>query len=615
MATYLPEGALKTQIDHELGAQEVGLETYQARQAAKAAANPGPKAGPTPGAIPWRIFCQRHPEYDSDLWAECRALYAGGPKLLRDKAIMERVFPEHRHEDAEVYKERVKRAHYFPYAGSIIDQLVAGLAADPVSIQPEAEENQEDADKLPEWWRDFLGDVSAKGGKRQSCQVLLLETIREALITGRGWLLVDLPQTPEEYVEDAPDSLLAQERAGLLDPYAIGIPAEYVIDWQMDTNGELEWALLCDSEERREGLAGTRDSITKTFTWYDRLGWERYQITFKKDKPPQPDDGVPFLDRGVHPFGKVPLACLELPEGLWAMGKLESLAKEHLNKRNAVAWAEYKALYAILYEFLAPEEGSATTPTSEAQENPDRAIDQTRGQGFSQVRGHQDAAAFIGPDVAPFKEGRESCAQIMQEMHRVMFVMAQGADVGGAALRRSGESKAQDKAVSMVILRALGAYLRDLMRDVVMLVGAARKELALEPRVDGAEQFDSTDVMGAVEEAVAMLNGVPMKSPTFMKAYLMRTYKAVMGDELTEDDIARIRQELEEQISAEEMAYDLSTMLPPLPDGDDDTGGEGEDEDDDEDRQAARDAATGGEAVKSGPKPAKGRVYSSSGKG
>ena len=615
MAASIPPGSLKTSIDHELGPQRAGLEKYQAKQAARMAASEGGQvqAGAS-GSLPWKVFCERHPEYDAELWAECRALYSGGPKLLRDEELMKRVFPMHRHEDAEVYKEHTKRAHYFPYAGSIIDQLVAGLGADPISIQPEADEGEDDGPKLSEWWRDFLTDVSPRGGKRQSCQALLLETIREALITRRGWILVDLPQTPEEYVADAPDSLLAQERAGLLDPYAIQVPSEYVIDWQTDQNGELEWAMVCDAENRRNRLADSREWITKTFTHYDRAGWTRYQITYHPSDPPKPDTPVPFLDEGAHPFGKVPLRCLELPEGLWAMGKLESLAREHLNKRNAVAWAEYKALFAILYEFLAPEDGLAMTPVSEAQEDPGRALNQTRGQGYSQIRGHQDMAKFIGPDVGPFKEGRESCGQIMREMHRVMFVMAQAADMSGAAMRRSGESKAEDSKVAKVVLGALGSYMRDLVRDMVELVGLARTDLALEPRVDGGENFESTDVMGAVAEAVELLNGVPQKSATFMKAYLLRTYKTVMGAELTEDDVAKIREELEQQISAEEMAYEMNTMLGATDDELDEEEPDPDEGDGEDDERAEARAAASGAPVKGKKPAAAGRVYESRGR-
>jgi len=593
---YIPEGALKTMDDHELGpVAKLGLEVHEERMEAKAQAYPGrSQRSPSPESLPWRTFLQRHPDYDAELWSECRALYAGGPKLLRNKALMKRLLPAHRGEDEEVYKERCKRAHYFPYAGAIIDHLVAGLAADPVSIQPQDVVERDDAaeqedPKLPEWWSDFLEDVSPEGGRRQSCQQLLVDQIRESLITRCSWTLIDLPQTPEEYVEDAPKSLLDQERRGLLDPYAIAVDPEYVIDWQDDQNGELEWALICDTEQRRDGLSAARRNITKTFTYYDRLGWTRYQITYPPDKVPELDDPVPMLDEGVHTFTKVPLIRMKLPEGLWAMGKLESLAREHFNKRNAQAWAEYKSLFKILYEFMAPEDGASMSPVSDAQEDPDRALNQIRGQGYSQLRGHQDRAEFIGPDAAPFAEARASCDQIMREMHRVMFSMALSVDMGSAAIKRSGDSKAQDRAHTTVILRALGKYLRDALRDIVEIVGHVKGEL--DPRVSGAEKFDATDVASAVKEAVELLNGVPIKSPTFKKAYLLRTYKTVMGDELTEDELAEIREELETQVTAEDALMEAGMSL--LPPGDDEDEDDDEFDDADDEREAKRRAAQG----------------------
>jgi hypothetical protein len=607
---------LRTQVDHELSNQQAGLEIYNARIAAKEAADDTEREKPKGRALLWEVFMQRHPEYDAKLWEECRALYAGGPKLLRDKALMKRLFPSHRGEDDDVYKERVARAHYFPYAGSIIDHLVAGLGADPISVTPASKSDGADAAKLPEWWRDFMKDVSpgrraSDSGKRQSCANMLLDMIREALITRRSWCLLDFPKAPMG-ADEAPTSLLDQERRGLLDPYAIGVKAEYVIDWQDDENGELEWALVCDESDHRADIGAIRDSITKTFTFYTRESWERYRITYLKKKPPKKKTPVPFVDSGFHAFGKVPMVRIVLDEGMWAMGKLESLAREHLNKRNAVAWAEYKALFSILYEFLAGED-DGTSPNHEITDDPDRGINQARGQGYSQIRGDGDSASFIGPPVDPFIAGRESCAEIMREMHRVMFSMALSADMSSAALGRSGDSKKEDKAAATVVLKALGSEMRDAMRDMVALVSSAREEVALDPRVDGAEKFDSTDVMAAVKEAVELLNGVPLKSPTFLKAYLLRIYKTVMGDEVTEQDVAAIRSEVETMVTMDSMMLEDPMLAGGDDDDDDDDDDEEEEEEEEEedDRASKRAAALGTTVKTTARPPATGRVFSS----
>jgi len=573
---------LQTLVDRELAgsAIEEGLRKYQLRQALMMAGGTV-RAGALSDderegrSVPFELFMERHPEYDSDLWAELRALYAGGPRLLRNKGLMKRLFPKHRNEAPEVYRERCDRAFYFPYAGTIVDHLVAGLGSDPLTIEPSSNAEGEDAPPLDEWWKDFLEDVSPPEGKRQSAQRLMMEVVREALICRRSWILVDLPQTPEDGVTI--DSVLAQEKAGLLDPYAVRVEAEYVIDWQKDNNGELEWVLICDSEQRRNSLRDKRGLVTNTYTFYDRVGWVQYRITYDPKEPPKPETPVAFLAEGPHSFNKVPFVCVEIPEGLWAMGKLESLAREHFNKRCATAWAEYKSLFAILYEFLGPEDDVGTMPVSAAQEDENRALSQVRGQGYSQVRGKDDDARFIGPDVAPFKESRESAAQIMQEMFRVMYSMALSADMDSKALNRSGDSKKADEAVTRVVLAALGVYGREGLHDVKVLVERARGK-ELDAKVCGAENFSDVDVKAAIEEAVEVLNGLPMKSHTFLQKYLIKVYTLLLGGELTENDRAAIREEVTEMVTAESILMAESVAMQGL-----ERMGEGEEEDDDED--------------------------------
>ena len=82
-----------------------------------------------------------------------------------------------------------------------------------------------------------------------------------------------------------------------------------------------------------------------------------------------------------------------------------------------------------------------------------------------------------------------------------------------------------------------------------------------------------------------------MKSPTFKKAYLLRTYKTVMGDELTEEELAEIREELDDAITAETEMMEDSIAL--MAQGQTEAIGDDDDDDQDEDdRQAARTGAT-----------------------
>ena len=75
----------------------------------------------------YKKLSQKHPEWDGPYWRRCRALYAGGKKLLKDPAVLQDVFPPHLNEQPYVYAERCKRAYYIPYAGEVIDMIKNGF--------------------------------------------------------------------------------------------------------------------------------------------------------------------------------------------------------------------------------------------------------------------------------------------------------------------------------------------------------------------------------------------------------------------------------------------------------------------------------------------------------
>ena len=109
LATFAPPDSIggygptygPTMTDQELAGLEV-KGTGQSH-AAKAASFP---AGahlqgkePSAAAIAWGLISATHPEYDAAYWEECRALYSGGKRLLRNPELMQRLFPPHFAED------------------------------------------------------------------------------------------------------------------------------------------------------------------------------------------------------------------------------------------------------------------------------------------------------------------------------------------------------------------------------------------------------------------------------------------------------------------------------------------------------------------------------------
>ena len=102
-ATGGPSG-LKTQVDIEL--QGLGtptaIESRAAAEMQRRAA--GARASRQAAAVEdlsltWDDLKQRHPCYMGEFWEECRALYAGGHRLLGSAPLMARLFPSNLFED------------------------------------------------------------------------------------------------------------------------------------------------------------------------------------------------------------------------------------------------------------------------------------------------------------------------------------------------------------------------------------------------------------------------------------------------------------------------------------------------------------------------------------
>lgn len=574
-----PTGPLLTQVDRELVGVPRGDELTTAAGALLARNNQRsqpptyelqqPAAGGM--ALTWGDLQQRHPEWRGDYWAECRALYGGGEALLCDADVLKRLFPQNLHEPPEVYKARQQRAHYFPYPGTIIDHMLAGLGSDPLTVSFHDTDEDGAVSKPPPaaaWWQEWVEDVTDEaeqpadygltsdgdvdedddeGGK--PLHEFLVEALRESLQTRTAWVLADLPEADPDAVID---SQLAVEREGLNDPYLCLVPAEQVIDWRCDKRDRLEWVMTLTIEQPRVSPRDRRGNLLHTYTLWTPEIWAKYEVAFDPKRPPH-ESAVYTPVVGAHGFGRVPFERLSLPDGLYAMGKLHSLAREHFNKRCAMGWAEYRSLYAQLYEFNAPEDPGGGLPVAEAQMDPNRATNQIRGVGYTQVRGDKDRAEYIGPPPEVFVAARESCNDAMREMHRVMFSMALSANMDSKALNRSAESKGKDEATTTVLLNAFGKILLKFARRLLVLASLGRQEPVPKAQIGGLEDFDAESVTAAINEAVAFFSGVPQLSPLVKELYLAKTYQTVLTS-MTPEQVETMRKEIRDGLSAEEMA-------------------------------------------------------------
>lgn len=522
-----------------------------------------------PKTIKYKVLKTRHDSYMGEFWQKCKALYAGGPKLLNNEPLLKLVMPTHTGESPEVYKERLKRAFYIPYPGSIIDKLVAELMVKPLNFEPEdsteaevkedkaeepkkskAKPEKKESKPLPTYYADLVKNCSKPGGSKMTLNQFAREQIFTALQCQTAWALVDMPKAPVTGYANRAE----QEKAKALNAYICPIDTECVIDWEEKEDEELKWVLLQDTITRRDSIDQGRNMVTMRWRYFRENDWAIYELTFDKTKKaatanhnkyePHDTEDVKLVDQGTHSFGRVPVRRMRLPEGLWAMGKLEAMARAHLNQRNALSWGQLKALFPVPILYV-----QTPDPNAPVSEDAGR-VAQQHGQGFLRVFAEKDRLEYFSPDVAPYKISMDDLNNIRDEMHRVLYAMAQSVDNSGAAMQRSGESKAIDQAAASVILRALGMFVREHVEDLLLTISTGRKD-ALRFSAQGMDNFDDITLSQLVLDAVGLAT-VSIPSATFQKLFKYKVAKLALGADVTEDDLDTIKEELESGVTQDE---------------------------------------------------------------
>lgn len=505
-----------------------------------------------PPVIKFGDLKERNSEWKGDFWRKCRALYAGGPTLLNDEEILKSVMPKHNAEEDRVYKERLSRAFYIPYPGSIIDKIVSELTGKPVTVEraPVTEkihsngavEIESDDSPLPEFYAQFFADCSKPGGRKTSINQLAREQILTALQCQWAWTLVDMPKSPSEGYAN----LAEQEKAGALRAYACPIAPENVIDWECDESGEFTFVLIQEIDSKREGLTGKRNMVIIRWRYYTPAEYAVYELQYDKKKLPNgPTDRMEasLVESGKHTFKRVPVRRLCLAPGLWAMGKLEAMARAHLNQRNALSWGQLKAMFPMPILYAAPP-----NPLDPVSEDAGRT-NQRFGPGFMWVLSEKDKMEYFSPDTAPYQIAADDLDRLRDEMHRVLHHMAMSVDNSGAALQRSAESKAIDQVAASVILKALGVIVREHLEDIYETVASGRQEdQSVAIVAKGMDSFEDTTVSQIVADAMTV-EGLNIPSATFQKKWKVKVAKTVLGADATQDEIEEISDELDESIT------------------------------------------------------------------
>lgn len=532
------------------------------------------------GPIKYKRLKQTHPSLDLFHVETWHALYRGGHELLDNPKVMAHVFPKHAAEGDDSYKERKARASYENVFAQVVNQVVAGLAQDPIHFEPaKADEAKAKAvasaaateAELDEFWKRLQLDATPPmdDGPAKTFDQIVRAAVCEALVARYAWVLCDMPVAPPI----APSSALEQERTGVLDAYPVLYRADQVTDWY-EKDATFMWVRCYGCEQPAADPTASRDVTLHHWTIWTAEGWFRYELELDREGKSKgqyvtDETDIPLASFGPHTFGRVPWVRFDAADpdepNLHIGDLVESQVRSFFNQQCGEIYQRLRHMFQQLYEFLGKELPGVDEPISDAQSDPNRAKKTRRGPDVIQERGREDDAKFVSPDMSGAAVNQQGVSDAREGILRSTGQMALAQDTSGAMLRRSGDSKRQDKIETLVLLGSAGKRALAFARAIVAMLALGRRD-ANAPSSRGYESFDVDDVDDVVGRA-AIVSSLGIKSATFQQEHDYRVAIEVLGDDVPPEIRDNIRKELTEAITQD------AIMNPPMPLGLGDGGG------------------------------------------
>ena len=511
--------------------------------------------------VPLKRLRVTHPTLDCGYVRRLHALYRGGHRLLEDDAVMREVFPKHAGETPDSYKERKARAFYENNFAQVIDRVVAGLAQDAIRLMGETDD-QGRPTEIDGFWKDLQEDATTPNeATTKTFDKVIRDAVCEALVARRAWMLIDMP--PENL---AAHSVAEQLELGALDAYPVMYRADQVTDW-CERDGQLVWVRSYSCDYPADDPAQERGASVETWTYWSSAGWVQYKLRLDKEgksrgtkglsdgAEPRDEDVLQPEVAGTHKFGVVPWVVLDMScddeQNMWLGDRLESQARNLMNEQCGEVYLRLRAMFQQLYEFLGSEYGSVDVPVGEAQQDANRAR-RMRGSDIVQVRGKDDKAGFVSPEMASAEINLKSIHENRDGMFRVTGQMALSQDSKGAMIKRSADSKKQDKVETEIALGVVGKLALAFGKGVVDMIGLGRKDETV-PGCAGYAEFDVSDSDQVIDMCV-QAETLTIPSATWKREIAKRASRASLGDEATAEIMEAISDELEQTITQDAVA-------------------------------------------------------------
>jgi hypothetical protein len=387
-------------------------------------------------------------------------------------------------EPNDIYIERLSRVFYENYVGSVIDWYAATLMRrEPVITF----DGKNDAGKR--FFTSFAGDCDLKGTPLPE---FFRQQLVQALVTGCSYVVVDFPRVTVPVSNRAHEDAVGKSRAFLAE-----YPADEVINWDYDANGQFEWVVVRTSQVRQREPGSETWKKETCWIYYDREAFRIYRSSLG---PAGLSTGIDLVDEGRHGLAaqrRVPIFQVRVSEGLWLMNKAALLQLEHFNKSNALSWALTMGLFAspVIYS--------------------EREWSQIVGDSYYIQLGPDDRFGWTEPEGKVFQIAADNLERLKDEIYRVCYVMVQAGGTSSSLTSQSGLSKQRDFGITQEVLRAYGDVVKQTMKQVLSAIEVARQD-GLLIDVSGLDEFDIGDFGIELDDASKLL-ALGIQSPTFKK--------------------------------------------------------------------------------------------------
>jgi len=445
---------------------------------------------------------------------EC--LYKGG-KLFKDN--IKQFLPRERIDNDYIYRERCNIASYRSYVGPIVDYYAAQLFNAPYHIRPVDAKGEPKATP-DEFYAIFREDCDAQG---TDLSTFMRQRFVEVLVKGKSYLLVEMPDVGDV----PPENLLDYKARGLDRAKLVCLPAESVLDWEIDeATGDYAWVITHHVEHKRPGLA--IDPITiHTWRYYTPDEVKVYQETYNPGREPQDEDDVIEIESYPHGCSRVPIIPICATRRLCLLKRFADAQIEHFRLSAALGWSLRRSAYAMMAFMISDKENPPKT-----------------GAGLGILLGKEESVESLEPNGSSFKILQDEIAFQKDEIHRVSAQMAMAVDNNAAGLGRSGLSKMADTAATEICLRGYAVMVKDAIEKLYELISDARGDTETKFSIEGLNQFTLIDATTLIANATTA-RGLAIQSETFQKELDKRVAEALLPSDTAQTIKDKIRDEID----------------------------------------------------------------------